>query len=229
VPGFVRLKLGDLFDGPADLIVLPCSTAGTITRFVANRLIEYTIPRPKRGMELGEVEIMPFSGAENIAQYVAFAASVLSMTSKPDAIRKIGLALGKFSFENESVRTISAPLLGAGAGGLRSETVVDSLSDGFRETAASGATLTIHILHDSVYDRLTRGNVLSKTPTKKTPPEKPIRVFISYSGTSDRHRKWVAALGTFLRANGLNARLDQWHLRKGMEGAFPFSRSSHFN
>ena len=215
--GFVKLRLGDLFDGPADLIVLPCSTGGTITRFVANRLLEYTIPRPKRGMELGDVQIMPFTGAENIAQYVAFAASVLSMTSKPDAIFKIGRAIGKFSLENESVRTISAPLLGAGAGGLRSETVVDSLSEGFRESAASGATLTIHILHESVYARLTRGNILSEPPTPKSPPSKPIRVFISYSGTSDRHRKWVAELGAFLRANGLDARLDQWHLRKGMD------------
>ncbi|MEW8023682.1 MAG: TIR domain-containing protein [Candidatus Thiodiazotropha endolucinida] len=215
--GLVRLRLGDLFDGPADLIVLPCSTSGTITRFVANRLIEYTIPRPKRGMELGDVEIMPFTGAENIAQYVAFAVSVLRMTSKLNAIQEIGRVLGRFTFENESVRTIAAPLLGAGAGGLRSEAVVESLSKGFRETAAIGAILTINILHKSVYDRLTRGNSLPDEPTPKAYPERPTRVFISYSGTSDRHKKWVAELGTFLRANGLNARLDQWHLRKGMD------------
>lgn len=214
---FVRLKLGDLFDGPADLIVLPCSTGGTITRFVANRLLEYTIPRPKPGLELGEVEFMPFTGAENIAQYVAFAASVLSMTSKPDAIQKIGCALGRFSSENESVREISAPLLGAGAGGLDSETVVESLSEGFRETAANGAVLTIHILHKSVYDRVTRGGTPQEKPTPKAPTAKPVRVFISYSGTSDRHKKWVADLGTYLRANGIDARLDQWHLRKGMD------------
>lgn len=215
--GLVRLRRGDLFDGPADLIVLPCSTGGTITGFVANRLLEYTIPRPRRGMELGDVEIMPFTGGENIAQYVAFAASVLSMTSKPDAILKIGRALGRFSSENESVRTISAPLLGAGAGGLRSETVVECLSEGFRDTAANGTVLTIHILHESVYDRLTRGMFSRQTPTPRPPPSKPIRTFISYSGTSDRHRKWVADLGTFLRANGIDARLDQWHLRKGMD------------
>jgi hypothetical protein len=146
-------------------------------------------------MDLGGVQIMPFTGAENIAQYVAFAASVLSMTSKPDAICKIGRAIGRFSYENESVRTISAPLLGAGAGGLGSETVVEALSEGFRETAASGATLTIHVLHESVYDRLTRRNIFSEPPTPKSPPAKPVRVFISYSGTSDHHRKWVVELG----------------------------------
>jgi hypothetical protein len=215
--GFVRLRLGDLFDGPADLIVLPCSTDGTITRFVANRLLQYTIPRPKHGMKLGEVEIMPFTGAENIAQYVAFAASVLRMISKPDAIRQIGRAVGNFSSENESVRTISAPLLGAGAGGLRKENVVEHLSEGFRETAANGAILTIHILNKSVYDRLTSGTALQEPAIPNPPLAKPIRTFISYSGTCDRHRKWVADLGAFLRANGIDARLDQWHLRKGMD------------
>jgi len=52
----VKLRLGDMFDGPSDLIVLPCSTSGTITGFVARRLIEYSIPHPKAGMTLGEVE-----------------------------------------------------------------------------------------------------------------------------------------------------------------------------
>nr|VFK51796.1 MAG: SEFIR domain-containing protein [Candidatus Kentron sp. TUN] len=166
-------------------------------------------------MKLGEVEIMPFTGAENIAQYVAFAASVFHMTSESDAIQKIGRALGKFSSENDSVRTISVPLLGAGAGGLRSKTVVEFLSAGFRETAANGTTLTIYILRESVYERLTQGNILSETLTLKPSPSKPIRVFISYSGTSDRHRKWVANFGTFLRAKGIDARLDQWHLPHG--------------
>ena len=213
----IRLKLGDLFGGPADLIVLPCSTNSTITPFVANRLLEYTIPRPKPNMALGEVAFMPFTGAENIAQYVAFSASVHNMTSNLDAIYKIGISLGQFTLSKESVREISAPLLGAGAGGLSSESVVQSLSNGFRETAASGAVLTICILHKRVYDRLTQGCSSSTFFSCNTRSEKPIRTFISYSGTSDRHREWVAKLSTFLRTKGIDARLDQWHLRKGMD------------
>jgi hypothetical protein len=30
----VKLRHGNLFDGPSDLIVLPCSTSGTITGFL---------------------------------------------------------------------------------------------------------------------------------------------------------------------------------------------------
>jgi hypothetical protein len=88
----VKLRLGNLFDGPSDLIVLPCSTAGTITGFVARSLAQYSIPHPREGMKLGEIEITPFEGAENIAQYVAFAASVRELRqsrrlSKPSAAR----------------------------------------------------------------------------------------------------------------------------------------------
>jgi hypothetical protein len=78
--GRVKLRIGNLFDGPSDLIVLPCSTAGTITGFVARSLVDYNIPHPGVGMRLGAVEFMPFEGAENVAQFVAFAASSKATT-----------------------------------------------------------------------------------------------------------------------------------------------------
>ena len=52
----VKLRLGDLFDGPADLIVLPCSTVGTVTGFVARALAHHSIFHPREGMRLGEVD-----------------------------------------------------------------------------------------------------------------------------------------------------------------------------
>ena len=85
----VTLRLGDLFDGPSDLVALPCSTAGTITGFVARSLVHYSIPHPHVGMKLGDVEILPFEGADDIAQYVAFAASVRENKSTLSAIEKI--------------------------------------------------------------------------------------------------------------------------------------------
>src|SRR5216683_2038680 len=116
-----QLKLGDMFDGPSDLIVLPCSTSGTITSFVRERLIHYQIPYPSPGKILGDVTVMPFDGGENIAQYVAYATSVKANTSSSDAIRKIGSQLGKATQEYPTIRLVSTPLLGAGAGGLESE------------------------------------------------------------------------------------------------------------
>ena len=211
----VELRLGDLFDGPADLIVLPCSTGGTITRFVADKLLQYSIPTPRQGMSHGETDIVPFTGAENIAQFVAFAASVEANYSSAEAIESIAASIGEFTIQNETVRNVSVPLLGAGAGGLSSKVVVEALTKGFRDHAHDSARLVVHVLHKSVMDRLQKEETTPSFTTSR--PKTPQRVFISYSGTSDRHSNWVAELGTFLRSKGVDARLDQWHLRKGMD------------
>jgi hypothetical protein len=170
--GIAKICLGNLFDGPSDLIVLPCSTIGTVTGFVARSLAHYSIPHPCDRMEHGEVEIMPFEDGENIAQFVAFAASVLAPgTSTPEAIRSIGRTLGEFTTKQPSVRVIAAPLLGAGAGGLQSEKVVASLREGFLSSADSGASLVVHVLQQDVFNRL-RGN---RTKLKGS-PSLPLRV-----------------------------------------------------
>jgi hypothetical protein len=207
----VELRLGDMFDGPSDLIVLPCSTVGSVTPFVREKLRNYRIPYPKPVMNLGDVQVHPFEGGENIAQFVAYAvsveASVEGTSTTEEAIRRIGGQLGDLTIQNASVRQIAAPLLGAGAGGLRSETAVSCL-------------------HKDVFERVRRNLNLEARPsdfqteppdqTQKR-PEKPPRVFISYSRTSPEHEQWVEALGAFLRENGIDARLDIWNLRRGMD------------
>jgi hypothetical protein len=208
----VKLRLGDMFDGPADLIVLPCSTSGTITGFVARRLAQYSIPHPETGMLLGEVEVMPFEGAEDIAQFVAYAASVNYGTSSKTAIEAIGRALGGFTAANSAVKYIAAPLLGAGAGGIQSEFVAAALREGFSATAAPDATLTIHVLHQEVYDRL-RGN----RRIIQGQPKDTVRVFISHTSKTEEAVEWVKALALHLIDEGIQARLDRFHLRRGMD------------
>ncbi len=208
----VRLRLGDLFDGPADLIALPCSTAGTITGFVARSLVHYSIPHPRVGLALGEVEILPFEGADDIAQYVAFAASVRGASSSVEALEQIGVALGEFTRAQPSVRTVSAPLLGAGAGGVQSEKVVAALRKGFTSSADPTATLVIHVLHKDVYERLKGNRRVIQGKTKET-----VRVFISHTSKSEAAVEWVKNLALYLIEHGVQARLDKFHLRRGMD------------
>jgi hypothetical protein len=212
MPNQIRLRLGNLFDGPSDLIVLPCSTTGTVTGFVARSLANCRIRYPRDLMRLGEVEFLPFEGAENIAQFAAYAASVDDMTSTLEAIQQIGSTLGTFTRQQPSVRAISAPLLGAGAGGLRSEAVVASLKQGFEETAAPDACLTIHILHKEIYENL-RAN-RRKLASRKACA---IRVFISHTSTSPGDEEWVKELAYYLMDKGIQVRLDKFHLRRGMD------------
>ncbi|MFA6165418.1 MAG: toll/interleukin-1 receptor domain-containing protein [Gemmatimonadaceae bacterium] len=49
----------------------------------------------------------------------------------------------------------------------------------------------------------------------------PPTAFLSYSHDSADHKAWVLRLATDLRASGVDARLDRWHLRPGEE-AGPF-------
>jgi hypothetical protein len=43
----------------------------------------------------------------------------------------------------------------------------------------------------------------------------PIRVFISYAWEDEDYRQWVARLASQLREDGVDARLDRWHLQPG--------------
>lgn len=208
----VKLNLGNMFDGPADVVVFPCSTGGTVTGFVARTLSHYSLPHPAAGMRLGEVEILPFEGGENLAQFVAFAASVKSMTSTLEAIESIAERLGEFTKNESSARVISVPLLGAGAGGLQIEGVVAAMKKGFEGSAHDDATLIIHVLHKEVFDRL-RGN--RRRITGK--PKDAVRVFISHTSTAEEDAEWVKELALFLIDNGIQARLDRFHLRRGMD------------
>lgn len=208
----VKVKLGNLFDGPADVIVLPCSTGGTVTGFVAHSLSHYSLPHPMAGMQLGTVEILPFDGGENIAQFVAFAASVKSNTSSLDAIESIAGQLGRFTKEDSSARVISVPLLGTGYGGLRDDAVIASLKKGFEGAAHEDATLVVHVLHKDIFDRL-RGNRNAIAGKSK----EAIRVFISHTSNTDTNVEWVKELALFLIDNGIQARLDRFHLRRGMD------------
>lgn len=208
----VKLRLGNLFDGPADLIVVPCSTSGTVTGFVAHSLSQYSIPHPREGMNLGEVDIVPFEGADDIAQFVAFAASVLRNKSSAEAVEAIGRAVGTFTTKEPSVRSVSAPLVGTGAGGLSGEVAAAALRRGFRDTAAPDATLVIHVLHPDIYDRLRSNRPIIQGRAKKS-----VRVFISHTSKTDVSVEWVKALALHLIDQGIQARLDRFHLRRGMD------------
>lgn len=181
-------------------------------RHVARSLVHYSIPHPRVGMQLGEVETMPFEGADDIAQYVAFAASVRSNSSTAKAIEAIGAELGNFTRDHSSVRSVSAPLLGTGTGGLQSELVVSSLKRGFTSTADPEATLVIHVLHADLYERLkgNRGVIQGK-------PKETVRVFISHTSKSEEAVEWVKSLALYLIEQGVQARLDKLHLRRGMD------------
>jgi hypothetical protein len=151
----VQLRLGDMFDCPSDLIVLPCSTAGTTSSFVVQKLLRYNIPAPRPGMRLGDVDVMQFRGRESVARYVAYAATVEGYRSDASAIRRMGARLGECTRTGSSIRTVAAPLLGMGAG-LAGEVVLHAMTEGFETACHRDATLVVNVLQEGVLHRLER-------------------------------------------------------------------------
>jgi hypothetical protein len=58
----IELVKGNVFDGSADLVVIPCSTRRSITWFVAEHLSSFGIPEPQKPMKLGGKRLMRLAG-----------------------------------------------------------------------------------------------------------------------------------------------------------------------
>jgi hypothetical protein len=170
----VQLRLGDMFDCPSDLIVLPCSTAGTTSSFVFQKLLRHGIPAPRPGMRLGDVHVMQLKASGNIAPYVAYAASVGGPCSDASAIRRIGARLGEYTRTGPLIRTVAAPLLGMGAGRLTGEVVLDAMTEGFETACHPDAVLVVNVLEEGVLHRLEQSRA---GPGKREPgPRRAFRV-----------------------------------------------------
>jgi hypothetical protein len=182
-------------------------------------------------MKLGDLQLLSLTGAEHVAQFVAYAASVDPYRRPtPEAIRHIGAELGRVTHQETRIQVIHCPLLGAGAGRLPVETVVDELTQGFTAESKAGSVLRIFVLDSAIYERLVQRSIrsqaesdpaerprLSQDEQRLTVGQVPPRVLISYTGSSADNERWVDELFRYLRGHGINARLDTYFLRPGMD------------
>src|SRR5690606_27055553 len=91
----------------------------------------------------------------------------------------------------------------------------------FQSKSSNSSLLIIHVLHHDVFNRITNNFKGSKSieVSKEAikPNTKSIRAFISWTKTDDNHWNWTEEFAKFLRENGINARIDMWHLKTGMD------------
>lgn len=177
-------------------------------------------------MEPGQIEFADLGRASSIAQVAAYAASVIPPGfSSPEVVKKIGQGLGSYAQSNPWVSRIACPLLGTGAGNLDYATSAIALAGGYLSTAPDQALLRLFVLDDHVFNRIK--TILSSELSRLQPADegkvavadRPLRVFISYARSTSDHTAWVKAVATHLRSVGVDARLDVWHLRHGMDVA----------
>ena len=145
----VTASMGDVFEGGADLTVLPCGAKPTWTAAVDRWIEQFELPTPKQlasRMRLSDVTTpFPFPGPERLTRYVSYAASVFNGQTDPDAIRAIGNRLGEFTQAYDEINIVESVLLGTGHGKLDPARAARSLAKGFKEAAESDAALCIHI------------------------------------------------------------------------------------
>jgi hypothetical protein len=143
----VAARHGDIFEGGADLTVLPCSGKGTISSATRRWKEAYGLPDPRElpaPPRLGEVsELISFGGPSHKTKFVVYAASVLNDSSSAEAIESIARALGELTVKEVSIALVDTPLLGTGAGRLTAAESARSLSRGFMSTGAPKAQLQV--------------------------------------------------------------------------------------
>lgn len=143
----VLARMGNVFEGGAHLTVLPCSSKGTVSSFTETWAKLFQLPMPKDLPEppkFGDVsQLIPFTRDTSITEQVVYAASVFNDSSSDKIIKGIAAELGNLTQLNPSIRFIETPLLGTGAGGLKTEVAGEALYRGFHLTAHPDSALFV--------------------------------------------------------------------------------------
>lgn len=154
----VFARYGNILEGGADLTALPCSAKGTFSSSVRRHIENYDLPVPddlRQSMELGDLTPQfRLTTAPEVTRFVVFCASVFNDLSEYEAIEKIGRSLGSMAQQDPAIKTVEAPILGSGAGGLDYVPAALALAKGFRSVQGAESKLIIFS-----YDRNTVAEV----------------------------------------------------------------------
>lgn len=207
-----ELFCGDIFDMKCDLLVVPCNNYGGISTNVCISLRNNNIPYDLRKMNAGDVVFLTNIKHCTNAWAVAFAASVDVCQAKctEEYLHKICESIKDYCKCN-SLNRINIPLLGTGAGGMTNQESFQILKECFQDEPR--ITLRIFAYSEKVYFELKEQ---IETEKEKNMVKNP-RVFISYAGDDPENQKWVKKFACRLRENGVDARLDVFHLKPGQD------------
>jgi hypothetical protein len=207
----IKITQGSIFDHKCDLLVIPCNNGGSVTTSVFRELRNRHLPTEFGGIPYGSVHFLSVK-YEN-ACVLAYAASVNKeeANTDPSALRNIAKALVSYCQKNQ-ISLVNVPLLGTGAGGLTPGKSFEVLRSYFEKDQTT--TYVIYCFSPDVFENLA---VRVEAEDEITENDEHPRVFISYAGNDKENAMWVKRLATKLRECGIDARLDQFHLKPGYD------------
>lgn len=210
----IQLFNGSIFDSKCDLVVIPCNDYGGVSDGIYKELVAHEFP-PANAQQLREagISFVENDNSFTFASFIAYACSVkLGDTSITSAlVNRIAIRLKNFCLEH-GIRKVNIPLLGTGSGKLLPYDSYQILSHVFMNEPR--IQLCVYTPSVGVFEVLSASIRNSSVPTVSREIKHP-RVFISYTGTDVKHRAWVKNLAHRLRDNGVDARIDMFHLRPG--------------
>jgi len=148
----VEVVLGDLFDGGDDVIVVPCSTFGSIAPELNERLSRYPIRTPDH-LDPGEV-VRGWEPDGKGGPAILLAAVVVDdEQTRPDWVT--AAAQRATSLATDLGRTLAFPLLGSGAGGLRPSESFAAIINGLGQNHGS-VSARVYVRDKALYYELVR-------------------------------------------------------------------------
>lgn len=205
-----ELICGSIFDKKCDIIVVPCNNMGGITKTTKINLYINGINNLPSVRFPGDIVFEESKGCFTNATIIGFAASVDVHTRRSEVryLQNICMKIKNYCKVN-SLSLINIPLLGAGAGKLSAQESFNTLKSEFENDV--NINLRIFVYTNDIYSQL-ETQINKNIPSIKNP-----RVFISYTGEDPENRIWVKKFVCKLRENGVNARVDMYHLKAGYD------------
>ncbi len=152
----IEIINGDIFQEKADLLVIPCSTANTISdpfRHGLDKLqVQYVDFLRSTTTRLGEVRLQKLPRSDNFYN-IAYVTSVDNFSSNIESIEEIGRKLGNLCNEN-NIKRIATPVLGTGAGGLNPKDSYKFFIEAFNSTVEHFDSLRIVVNDEKIYNTL---------------------------------------------------------------------------
>lgn len=213
----VEVLFRDICEGSVNLTLLPCSgkikAAVDEKKWTQDRIDQYGLPEPKdfKG-RFKYAEISPtFEPIRNQGRidFFAFAASVYNK-SDANGLEELGARIGELTVRDGRIRTVEAPFLGCGSGGMSPDVAMFALAKGFLRTRHVDAVL--HLCnYSSLNVKLANSAIeylLGDQPRlDKAIGANPREYDIAFSFAGEQ-RKFVQSLTYLLKANGVRIYYD---------------------
>ena len=207
----LKITCGSVLSKKCDLLLLPCNSSGGVTSWVDFEIRFNGLPKPRGKIGFGSIQFRETNARYPIADYVGYAASVDSKTGASALKAITAIAAKALSYAEATDSTIvNLPALGTGAGGLNRDDVLRV----YLKQLSKSRILFETFVPDDPSVRLPVDGGTSDVNGDQTPPP---RVFISYSRANSDVAGWVRNLSEKLRAKHVDARLDQFLLKPGMD------------